>query len=141
MKAMSNSTNPKDLVGAKKPNLALIPAVGLLHAAMALMNGAFKYEPFNWRQEDKKVGMMTYIAAIERHAQLFKDGENVAEDTLVHHLGHIAAGAMLLLDAIESGQAVDDRPLPGKAGEVMARLEKEYKEKMLPLWESKRNAK
>lgn len=117
---MNNSTNPKDLVGAKKPPLSLIPPVGLIHEAMALKNGADKYGAYNWRS--KKVQSMIYIDAILRHAQCYLDGENYAEDSKVHHLAHIKACCSILLDATETGNLIDNRPPKGNAAEVIGRL-------------------
>ena len=42
-----DDTNPKDLLGIKKPPISLIPSAGLIHEAMAMKNGAAKYGPFN----------------------------------------------------------------------------------------------
>lgn len=128
------ATNPKDLIGASKPNLGLIPPTALPHISMALMYGAFKYGPYNWRNEDKKVGVMTYCAAAKRHIDSYIDGEDVASDSLVNHLAHAAAGIMIVIDAIENGFAIDDRPEKGHAGKVYDRLQAQYKEEMLPLW-------
>lgn len=111
--------NPKDAIGASKPNLALVPSAGLIQAALAMTNGAKKYGPYNWREADKKVGYMTYIAAAQRHLLALIDGENVALDSGVSHLGHIAAGCMILIDAIECGNAIDDRPLKGAAARIL----------------------
>lgn len=112
-------TNPKDLVGANKVNLALIPTSALVHMALCMMNGAEKYGPFNWREKGKKVGYMTYLAADLRHLLEFLDGENLAPDSLYHHLGHLMASTAVLLDAIECGNAVDDRPIKGQASELL----------------------
>jgi hypothetical protein len=38
------------------------------------------------------------------------DGEEVASDSGVHHLGHAMACLAILLDAQETGNLVDDRP-------------------------------
>lgn len=135
---MKKGINPKDTIGSTKIDLSLVPSAGLAHTALALMNGDFKYSKYNWREKDKEVQMSIYISAIDRHLQCFKDGEDVARDSLVHHLGHIAAGAMILLDAIEHDQAVDDR-VAGVGSEVLDRLSKEYKDTLLPKWTLDKN--
>jgi len=112
-----DSANPKDAVGAKKPNVALVPPAAKLHMAHAFMNGAAKYGPYNWRE--KKVELMTYIAAAQRHLDSFLDGEECASDSGVHHLGHALASIGIMLDALETGNAVDNRPALGAAGALI----------------------
>lgn len=136
---MTNETkiegvNPKDLIGSTKPELSLIPATALPHVALAMMNGALKYGPYNWREPGKPVTYMAYINAIDRHNKCFLDGENEASDSLVHHLAHIASTAMVLLDAIENGVAIDNRPVRGKTAEVIDRLQHLYKTKLKDRW-------
>lgn len=55
---------------------------------------------------------MTYLGAIRRHLDDFLEGENLAPDSGVHHLGHIAANCGILLDADKHGTLVDNRPPP-----------------------------
>lgn len=112
-------TNPKDKLGALKPNLALVPASGIIYAALSLQNGAKKYGPFNWREPDNKVGYMTYLSAMQRHILQFIDGQDFAEDSGCAHLGHIIAGCMVLIDAIECGNYIDDRPIEGVASKII----------------------
>jgi hypothetical protein len=113
----TKDTNPKDLLGAKKPDLSLIPPVASIHLALALMNGEKKYGAYNWRT--KGVRLRVYIAAAMRHLKCFLDGEDYALDSNVHHLGHAMACEAIALDSIALGNAVDDRPLPGKASALI----------------------
>jgi hypothetical protein len=117
---VESNTNPKDLIGVKKPSLAAIPASALVHQAMAHKNGHNKYGFYNWRH--KKVQALIYIDAALRHITAYLDGEDYAKDSGVHHLGHAAACCNILLDATETGNLIDDRPPKGKAAEVIARL-------------------
>jgi hypothetical protein len=126
---VTECTNPKDLIGITKPPLSLIPPALTIHAAMAFKYGGYEakqkdgtlgYGPYNWR--DKSVKAMIYIDAAMRHLNCFLDGEEYAEDSKVHHLAHIAACCGILLDAIEQGNLIDDRPTKGKAAEIIKRL-------------------
>lgn len=112
--------NPKDLIGVKKVAMHLFPPVAKIHACLALMNGAEKYGAYNWR--DYKVQVTIYLDAIERHLDAYKDGEDYAEDSGLHHLAHLLAGAAILMDAIECGMVVDNRPKPGIAGSMIEDL-------------------
>ena len=112
--------NPKDLIGAQKLDLSLLPSAGILHGAHALQDGAAKYGPYNWREH--KIQCMIYLAAAMRHLQAFQDGEDLAPDSEVHHLGHVIGCCSILLDALETGNLIDNRPKPGKAADIIARL-------------------
>lgn len=101
-------TNPKTAFGATKPPLSLSPRTALVHMAMAFKDGAEKYGPYNWRE--KAVSVMTYMNAAERHHAQFLDGNDYDKKSLVHHLGHAMACYAIILDAMEVGNAVDDRP-------------------------------
>lgn len=114
------TNNPKDIIGAQKPPLWLIPRAALIHEAMAFKDGAKKYNPYNWRE--KNVSYTTYLAAIDRHLACVLDGEDYATDSGVHHLAHIRACAGILLDVIELGKVVDDRPPPGCSSQLLQRL-------------------
>jgi hypothetical protein len=123
-------TNPKDLVGANKVSISSVPLASQLHEAMAMMNGAKKYGPYNWR--DNPVQARIYIDAALRHIGLWLEGEEYSPDTNppVHHLGHAKASLGIILDALETGNLVDDRPLSGsKNVELMDRLNKQLSEK------------
>lgn len=112
-----DSVNPKDLLGITKVPLGLLPAAGKIHGAMAMKHGAKKYGPYNWR--DKKITMSIYLDAIERHLLAYRDGEDTAKDSGLNHLGHIIAGASIILDAITTGNILDDRPSPGQASVIL----------------------
>lgn len=117
-----DTTNPKELIGASKVPLGLLPSAAKIYGALAMRDGAVKYGPFNWR--DTKVQMMTYLDAIERHLLAVRDGEDTASDSGIDHLGHIIAGCAIILDARECGQLIDNRPKAGPA----ARLLEKFKE-------------
>jgi len=101
--------NPKDKIGAAKVDLTLIPPAAEIHMALALMDGATKYGPYNWRVEP--IQARTYIAAIKRHCMDYLDGEDCADDSGIKHLGHIMACAAILVDAQHQGTLIDDRPI------------------------------
>ena len=112
--------NPKDVVGATKIDLSLLPPAGILHGAHSLVDGASKYGPYNWRHFD--VQAMTYISAAQRHLAAYLDGEDYAPDSGCHHLGHVIGCCAILLDAMETGHLIDNRPPPGAAAKLAERL-------------------
>jgi len=117
--------NPKDLIGATKVDLSLVPPAATLHTATAMMDGAAKYGPYNWRENPVKA--MVYIAAAQRHLSQFLDGENFDPISGVHHLGHASACLAIMLDAIETGNLADNRPIAGKSGEIIRRFNADTK--------------
>lgn len=112
--------NPKTLVGAAKVPLHLVPPSAKYYLAQALKNGAEKYGAYNWR--DAAISVSTYKAAMERHMDAFWDGEDLAEDSGVHHVAHAMACAALILDAMSIDKLVDDRPTKGAS----SRLQQEW---------------
>jgi dATP/dGTP diphosphohydrolase, N-terminal len=119
--------NPKDLLGVKKISITKLPPVAVLHTAHALMDGAVKYGPYNWR--DKAVVASIYVDACQRHLDAWFDGEEEAADSGVHHLGHAMACLAILLDAQETGNLIDDRPAAGRGtfARVLERLNQKIK--------------
>lgn len=117
-----DTTNPKDLLGIKKTSLHLVPPASKIYQALAMEDGAKKYGPYNWR--DKKVRATIYVSAAMRHLEQWLDGEELTNDTGVPNLGAVLACIGIIIDAKETGNLVDDRPLPGKASELIERLKK-----------------
>lgn len=107
-KSKALGSNPKDLLGSKKPSLSKIPSIALLWESLAMMDGAGKYNPYNWR--DNKVVASIYIDACKRHLDAWFEGQQFADDSGCHHLGHARACLGILLDAEATGNLIDDRP-------------------------------
>jgi dATP/dGTP diphosphohydrolase len=121
-----DKTNPKDLIGVKKVSTFVFPSTALLHGSHAMMNGASKYGPYNWRE--KKVKASIYLDALERHITAWKEREEIAEDSGVHHLGHALACIAIIIDAMETGGLIDDRPKNGEGTlKLLARLNEAIK--------------
>lgn len=110
--------NPKTEHGVKKAPLHLVPPAGIIHEAMAMADGAEKYGPYNWRE--KNISSSIYYAACLRHLMAWWDGEECAEDSGVHHLGHARACLGILLDGVETLN--DDRPVPGGTAKLLDKL-------------------
>lgn len=123
-KSKALGSNPKDLLGTKKPSISKIPPIALLHESLAMMDGGGKYGPYNWR--GNKVIASIYVDAAKRHLDEWFEGIEEAEDSGCHHLGHARACMGILLDAQETGNLIDDRPTTeasrGVYGKVMAKI-------------------
>lgn len=116
----ATTTNPKDLVGNTKVSLSKMPPIAAAHCAMAFMDGAAKYGAYNWREKEVIAGI--YVDAAKRHLDCWFEGQEIATDSQVHHLGHAMACCAILLDAQAKNKLVDDRP---KDSEDLEFLERE----------------
>ena len=103
--------NPKDRIGITKPSLHLIPASAQVREAKVFELGAAKYGAFNWRRNS--VLSSVYVSAALRHIHSYFDGESVDPESGQPHLAHARACMGILLDAMDTGNLVDDRPSPG----------------------------
>lgn len=119
-RAVTEGLNPKDLVGAVKTPLGLLPWTALVQVAGVFAVGAEKYGAYNWRTKGQPVQHVTYVAAAFRHLAAYMDGQTIDPETGCNHLAHAACGLLILLDASAVGNAIDNRPTPGHAAEIMA---------------------
>lgn len=125
----ATSTNPKDLLGNKKIDLTRISAFAEAHEAFAMMDGREKYGGYNWRE--KEVRAEIYVAACLRHIKAWYEGEEYANDSLAHHLGHARACLGILIDAMETGNLIDDRPVTEDTKGELARVMKDLEERLM----------
>jgi hypothetical protein len=130
----SLGVNPKDILGAKKAPLHLVPPALVLWVSQVLgfsggllpsrITGKPKekvYGPYNWR--DNPIKLSIYIDAMERHLLALKDGEWEDPEHGAPHIASIAANCAILLDASELGCMVDDRKWkPGTASRIIANM-------------------
>jgi hypothetical protein len=117
-----DEANPKDLIGVRKPQLHLVPPAANIAEAVVFGLGAKKYGAYNWRT--KKVRATVYVSAALRHISSYLDGDDTDPESGQSHLAHARACTAILLDALATGNLVDDRPAKG----VAARLIKELTE-------------
>jgi hypothetical protein len=109
--------NPKTRFGILKPSMTKFPAAAVLYGSLAMMDGARKYGPYNWREKD--VSASIYVDAAKRHIDAWYDGEQCAKDSHYPHLGHALACLAIIIDAEVNGCLIDDRPTPGKMSELI----------------------
>jgi hypothetical protein len=117
---MSDGANPKDLMGAKKPSIALVPGAALIYAAKVFAIGAKKYGAYNWRSN--KVRRTVYLEAAMRHILSALDGEDLDPESGQPHEAHALGCMAIVLDAMATGNLIDDRPTPGASGRLIAEL-------------------
>lgn len=104
---MNIPNDPKGAAGALKTPLGLIPPHAMEQTAWAHKLGAEKYGPFNWRSTG--VCASTYVNAMMRHLNAWRDGEDLDPESGISHLAHIACSCNILMDADYCGTLMDDR--------------------------------
>ena len=113
--------NSKDIEATTEVPMHLLPAITSIEGALACRQDAIENGPYNWRTEP--VSLMATLGNMERYIARLKDGEWVDSTSGVKHLGILIATAGMLLDAVEVGTAIDDRPKPrGNAGPRLKQL-------------------
>ena len=100
--------NPKDRIGSRKAPMWYVPPRVLAEVGLAMMEGALKYGPYNWRTAG--VRMSVYIDAQHRHMDAFLEGQDLDPDSQLSHITKAIAGLIVLRDSMIEGNAVDDRP-------------------------------
>jgi len=85
----------------------LLPPHALEQIAWVHKLGATKYGAYNWRVTG--VCASTYVSAIMRHLNAWRDGEDLDPESGRSHIAHIAASCNILLDAEHCGTLQDDR--------------------------------
>lgn len=93
---------------AKPERFALVPARAMREVARVYEFGARKYADHNWR---KGYPWSWSIDALERHINAFKGGEDLADDSQLHHLAHAVFHCLALMEWSFSHPELDDRYL------------------------------
>lgn len=121
-------TNPKDRIGINKAPMSFVPACVIAETGTAMMEGALKYGPYNWRTAG--IRFSVYHDATMRHLNAFWEGEDIDPDSGLCHLTKAIASLMVYRDAMIQDKFTDDRPpksvafypmLNELAAELMAR--------------------
>jgi hypothetical protein len=91
--------NPKHIRAIKdgKSRLELLPRGPLADVARVMAHGADKYGERNWRID--QIMASTYEGSMMRHLFAWADGETFDPESGEHHLAHIAANCLIVMDA------------------------------------------
>lgn len=114
--------NPKEIAGSKKPSTwSVMPRWVTLAVGRVMSVGAAKYGAFNYRESN--ISASVYQDAMERHLQLWFDGEDDDPETGVSHLASVIASCSLLMDAQMTGKLHDDRQKTGFVRKYLDQLQ------------------
>jgi|SRR5215831_3114352 len=114
--------NPKDNSGSQKVPLMNVTSTAKVLTAICMADGEQKYGPYNWRHTP--IQARIYLEAAMRHLDALIDGEDYDPDTGKPHIGYALATLMIYADSWINNTLVDNRPVPGKAGELIQAFNK-----------------
>ncbi|MBR8344677.1 dATP/dGTP diphosphohydrolase domain-containing protein [Burkholderia ambifaria] len=116
-------TNPKDAIATDKLPLHLLSPFVKAYQAIAHYLGNVKYGAWNWRAAGIRISV--YRAALDRHLDAFWEGEANDPTDGTPHLANAMCCLNIIVDAMLTGNVVDDRPPSNAArlAEVRAELE------------------
>ena len=109
-------SNPKDNVGSTKLPYHLVPGEVIGGVSLALLEGALKYGAYNYRVAGVRYSI--YYSALQRHINAWWNGEDIDQESGIHHLYKAMACLVVLADSMHIGNAQDDRPPRLQAGWV-----------------------
>jgi hypothetical protein len=116
-------SNPKDAVGIKKwRQFTTIPFTIIWELGVALLEGGRKYGRHNYREIGVRASV--YIDAAMGHITQFWEGEDIDEDSQLHHITKAMASLAVLRDAMLNDKWVDDRPPKVKLNKIRNDLQK-----------------
>ncbi len=88
-----------------KPGFHNIPRLALLEVAKVMTAGALEYGQYNY---SGKIKVTRLTSASERHNNKFLTHQDIDESGF-HHIAHVIANNLMLLDNILTGNIIDDR--------------------------------
>jgi len=109
--------NPKDSSGSLKVPLLNVTSTAKVLTAICMQDGEERYGPYNWRHTP--IQARIYLEAAMRHLDALIDGEDYDQQSGKPHIGYALATLMIYADSWINNSLVDNRPVPGKAGELI----------------------
>lgn len=92
-----------------KPRIDLAPADAMIHVGKVLAMGAEKYAERNWEWGMK---YSKVVASLERHLAKWKAGEDLDDESELHHIDHVLCNALFLSRYVRAFPEKDDRFIP-----------------------------
>ena len=118
--SVESVVNVKNFAANGKPTVSCVPPIGFFAMGAAMQDGANKYGRFNWRTTE--VTASVFFDAQLRHLLYWYCGEDHAQDSKVHHQGHLQAGGAIIMDAELYGVFKDDRDKTQDPEELLKRM-------------------
>ena len=112
--------NVKNPAAHGKPTVSCVPPIGFFAMGAAMQDGANKYGRYNWRTTE--VTASVFFDAQLRHLLYWYCGEDHAQDSKIHHQGHLQAGGAIIMDAELYGIFKDDRDKTQDPEELLKKM-------------------
>lgn len=109
----TKESNPKDVVGCKKPPLSTVSCPVFFEMGLGMQDGT-KYGRHNYREVGVRSSI--YYDAAMRHLMAWWEGEDIDPDSGLHHVSKTLSCLAVLRDAQMNDLVDDDRPPRPKAG-------------------------
>lgn len=122
--------SPKEKDSFHKVPVHLFPSTAIVAGAMVIGQGHKKpgRTIYNWRNKEEAIKYTGYLSAALRHLQKYLDGEDFDEELTelagvdISHLWAALSSLAILIDAQETGTAIDDRTKNGAVAAMIKRL-------------------
>lgn len=89
-----------------KIRYSLVPPLGIQQIASIMTFGAEKYLPHSWQNVEN--GQERYLDGLMRHVEAFRLGEDLDDDTKMHHLAHAGCCLFFIMHFLrEQGRLPD----------------------------------
>lgn len=116
-------TNPKDLIGLRRPrSWVSISWHVLREVGVAMLEGAFKYGRHNYRPAG--VLASVYVDAAIDHITRFWEGQDIDPESKLSHITKAITSLIVLRDSMITGNWVDDRPVVSVGDDHRAEMQK-----------------
>lgn len=89
-----------------KPMFQLIPPGPLEELARVYTMGAQKYSPRGW---ERGISFMDMYGSLQRHANLWRSGQDLDWESQLHHMAHVAFWALAIIQLTYTRPTFDDR--------------------------------
>lgn len=90
-----------------KPDMSLVSPVLQIGLAKVLTMGKNKYGRYQYMNG---FDYSRLLASLKRHLVAVEAGEDYDPESGEHHLFHVAANIQMIVDNMDNGNLVDDRP-------------------------------
>jgi uncharacterized HAD superfamily protein len=94
---------------AGKSRIDLAPSDAMLHVGEVLAMGAEKYDERNW---EHGMAYSKVVSSLERHLAKWKAGEDLDDESKLHHIDHVMCNALFLSRYVRAFPEKDDRFIP-----------------------------
>lgn len=137
-------SNPKQAYGDMKVGVSSVPMAFFYGVAVAMAEGGMKYGRHNYR--DMGCKHSTYFDAAVGHLVSWWEGEDIDEESGVHHLLKAAASIAVMYDSIVMKNDNDDRPIRYPDGvhlrinPAIAKLKEKYPNPVEPFTQKRKDA-